>query len=80
MGNFGKIERPRQDVSIKDLAPDYDFAVTTISPEEIYNKKIDSQRWQSITKKHKEIFGNIPMFVWFDTGFYNSPMHIFLSI
>jgi len=76
-GVLGKVEAPQQGVLIKDLVPNYDFVVTTISSEEIYNRSIDTQRWENIVEKHREIFGDIPMFVWFDTGYYNSPMHIF---
>ncbi|HDM32142.1 MAG TPA: hypothetical protein ENG32_02170, partial [bacterium] len=76
-GVLGKIEAPQQVVLIENLIPNYDFVVTTVSKEEVYNKEIDTQRWQNIIKKHKEIFGKIPIFVWFDTGYYNSPMHIF---
>ena len=76
-GVFGRIKAPRQSVLIKDLIPNYDFVVTTITSEEIYNRKIDPQRWKNVVKKHRKIFGNIPMFVWFDTGYYHSPMHIF---
>jgi len=76
-GVLGKIEAPQESILIRDVVPNYDFVVTTISPEEIYEKKINSQRWKEIAKKHREIFGDIPMFVWFDTGYYYSPMHIF---
>ena len=76
-GVLGKIEAPQESILIRDVVPNYDFVVTTISPKEIYEKKINSQRWKEIAKKHREIFGDIPMFVWFDTGYYYSPMHIF---
>ena len=76
-GVLGEEKAPQQSVLIKDLVPNYDFVVTTISSEEIYNKRIDSQKWKDIVKKHREIFGDIPMFIWFDTGYYYSPMHVF---
>ncbi|OQX55879.1 MAG: hypothetical protein B5M53_03620 [Candidatus Cloacimonas sp. 4484_209] len=76
-GVLGDVELPQQGFLIKNLVPKYDFVVTTISQEEIYKRKIDTQRWENIVKKHREIFGDIPMFVWFDTGYYYSPMHIF---
>ena len=77
-GILGEVEAPQQGILIKNLVPKYDFVVTTVSQEEIYNRKIiDTQRWENIVEKHREIFGDIPMFVWFDTGYYYSPMHIF---
>ena len=76
-GVLGKIKTPQQSVLIKDLVPNYDFVVTTISRDEILSRKMDAQRWENIVDEHRKIFGDIPIFVWFDSGYYHSPMHIF---
>jgi len=73
---LGKVKAPQQAILIKSLVPDYDFVMTIVSMEEIYSKRIDTHRWENIIRRDKEIFGDIPIFVWFDTGYYNSPMHI----
>jgi len=49
-GVLGKVEAPQQGVLIKDLVSNYDFVVTTISSEEIYNRSIDTHRWKTLLK------------------------------
>jgi len=64
--------------SVPSLSPpDYDFVVTTLSRKEILDRKPDKERWDAIIETQKKVFKDIPLFVWWDTGYKNSPTHIF---
>lgn len=57
--------------------PKFDFVTETMGPKEMMDKKYDETKWKNTASKIKEKFGDIPLFVFLDWGFRNSPIEIF---
>ena len=60
--------------------PDIDVAVVTVTPYEIYNMKMDEEKWDKTINTIKEKYGDIPIFARIDFGQDNSPLYVFSQI
>lgn len=57
--------------------PNLDFVTETMGPRELMEKKYEETKWKNTASKAKEKFGDIPVFVFLDWGFRNSPLELF---
>ena len=62
---------------LPELPSNIDFVTMTPSEDEIFNKRLDMEKWNKRISKSKELYGNTPIFAFIDWDTDPSPMRVF---